>query len=180
LDFSDIEDAFWNLAEINSNSWIQVVKEMDPKLKQPFPLLQAIAYNISACVKLPDFGKTTIEKFIHSIDSSMHPEKVYSDLVPLELTIAAEELTIHLRDYELPLIYIPKSQLQGVASFKASGYIIVAEMIGGPESNRIVKIPLTPLPTPPLLVTRNINPVKVFTKTSTVISTQSSVLMNWG
>ncbi|KAJ3415500.1 hypothetical protein HDV05_004702 [Chytridiales sp. JEL 0842] len=176
---TEIENAWWLLQEFNSKTWVQRINEAKAKEENAeIPALFSVTMsNVKVAVALPTLPAETLEESIHLIDPLTPANIVYSDIVPLFMSVALEELSVQLRDYPIPLINIPKS---GTRSWKTEGILLVAEPSAAVESERLVKISLSPLLVEPVSVIRIINPPKIYTRTRTVITTSSTIFLAWG
>jgi hypothetical protein len=178
-DMKDIENAWWLLQEFNSRSWIQKVNELKAQeegCKHP-PLFRIALSNVNFRVSLPTLPAETLEESLHIIDPTTPADTIYNDIVPLFLSIALEELVVQIRDFPLPLLHIPKS---GTRSWKSEGILIIADPSPAKEAERVVKLPLDPLPVEPVTVIRIVNAPKIYTRTRTVITTSSTIFLTWG
>ncbi|KAJ1549214.1 hypothetical protein HK405_007709, partial [Cladochytrium tenue] len=95
----------------------------------------------------------------------------------LELTPAALRSPGHTH---VDAVRLPTIEAQIDNSWTTEGILIVAESFATEESLRIVRIPLTPLDIDPVVVMRNINPVKVYTRSNTVVKSSGTVFCCWG
>ncbi|KAJ3115920.1 hypothetical protein HDU96_010866 [Phlyctochytrium bullatum] len=176
-DLSEIESAWWLLQEFNSKSWLEKIKKTLPRVKKP--LFTLTIQDITAEATCPNLPAPTIEESLHAIDPNTPNDRIYDELIPRKVKICLEQMEIKIRDYPLPLVSIPRSD---VLTWKTEGLLIFAEPSTSREAKRVVKLSLKPLAiagTDFVTVTRSVNPIKIYTETETTISA-SVVRTNWG
>ncbi|KAJ3103149.1 hypothetical protein HDU97_010357 [Phlyctochytrium planicorne] len=179
-EMESIENAWWLLEEFNAKAWIDKIKKTMPRERRP--VMKAVVANISADCVAPILPHTYLEESLHIIDKDTPGDRVYDELIPRNVRISLEEAIVTLRDHHLPLVHIPKSSTK---SWKTEGLIVIAEPSSLRESKRRGILPLAPLPPTPagetfITVTRQVNPVKVYTQTKTTLTTSSAITVNWG
>ncbi|KAJ3196568.1 hypothetical protein HK101_008480 [Irineochytrium annulatum] len=170
----DIEKAWWALQEFNAGSWINIIRKTS---KHCPSLFSAKLSNVTVSLTPPILPANTIEESLRMIDGSTPDNIIYDDLIARTLTVTLSDANIRLRDYPLPLINLPNS---GGKTLKLEGLLIVADPVSPIESKRVATISLHPIPVDPVPVYRSINPVKIYLVTSTVITSPSTISVNWG
>ncbi|KAI9362419.1 golgi-body localization protein domain-containing protein [Zopfochytrium polystomum] len=174
----EIEEAWWKMMAFNSDTWITRIRETSAKRNWNHPLFTAKFKNLSGLIFTPELPCDTIEQTLHFIDPTTPFDRKYNDLIALGLVITLDEVHVQLRDIPLPLLHIPGSGSE--TNWTTEGLLIVAESEASDESMKIVPLSLAPLELEPVVVRRNINPVKVYTRSNTVVKSSSTIFGSWG
>ncbi|KAI9204045.1 golgi-body localization protein domain-containing protein [Polychytrium aggregatum] len=175
----EIEKAWWLLQTFNSDSWISRIKAFKSK-EGPgqCPLVWCTIEGISILVEPPTLPAETVEESLHILDAQTPADLVYDEVIPRNVTLTLASLTLRLRDYPFPLVNVPA---EGLRMFKTQGLLIISEQCASIESKRIVSLPVHPLlHVDPLVVTRTINPTKVYARMQTNVITSSTIFFCWG
>lgn len=107
------------------------------------PLMGIIFRNIIITVSNPSFHKDSgqVEKFVHRIGKGYPEDSKWNQLVPLKVKLVSSEVRVHLRDYPLPLVYIPGSNVytnddssKDEKTFTLTGDLVIAELM--PQSEK--------------------------------------------
>lgn len=106
------------------------------------PLMGIIFRNIVITISSPLFHNDNgdIKKFLFRVGKGYPMDAKWNQLIPLKFKLVSSEARVHLRDYPLPLVYIPGSDLfdssvgKSPRTFILSGDLIIAEMM--PQSEK--------------------------------------------
>lgn len=110
-----------------------LVKPVKP-LRIP-PLLRVILSDFYLHVQPPSFPLSHLTSFLHDQGSGHPHETCYSLLIPMHLNISLTAAQVSLRDYPLPLLYIPsRSSDSGSPSLVFDSDLVIAEEMGPPQS----------------------------------------------
>ncbi|KAJ3139419.1 hypothetical protein HK100_011560 [Physocladia obscura] len=173
-----IEDAFWDLQEYNSRSWIKKISTLRNK---EFPaLLTATISEFSVVVTPPTLPCKYIEESINFIDPQTPIELEYDDLIARNVSLSISEICFQLRDFPIPFVHVPATD--SVETWKTEGLLIIADLLVSAESKRSIDLSLSPLNLPPITVTRNLCPVKIYAQSQTDIKVneKNPLFIAWG
>ncbi|CAH6718613.1 protein Fmp27p, mitochondrial [[Candida] jaroonii] len=165
-----IEEALEKLTETISASWIRKVKGYKAQLNeeiiktkrflfgneakleskfqhniQPYslhaPLLTIIMNDLNLNITSPRFQMNELPQFLYDIGQGQPKDTEWSLNVPTYLDLKLGELRMHLRDYPLPLLFVPKKKSH--PSVQMSGHLVIGEaLVDGDEHIRNVKCDL--------------------------------------
>lgn len=139
----------------------------------------------------PSFGIENIPKFIHDIGKGVPKKTEYSILIPLHIDLKLKELRCHLRDYPLPLVYMPaisKFQPSDLPGVRVHGDIVIGEaQIQSKREVREVFVPLVPGcqqfdedDAYSLEVPKTLTAIKSFVDLDWELNSHSSTSVTWG
>ncbi|QLQ78618.1 hypothetical protein HG537_0A08650 [Torulaspora globosa] len=216
---SEIENAYNRLLENFSISWINRIKQYKQKEKdeynKSFPFLwgefdpatlpdfnhrvlpfrthpflaNLIVQGIDVDVFQPSFGVDGIADFIYEIGKGAPKDAEYTIMIPMYFNFKFTELRWHLKDYPLPLIYIPPlGKMQGGVSDNCiHGDLIIAEdMIHSNNEIRQVFVPLVPSSDGgkdsyySMTVPRTLTSAKLYAKLDFDIYSNGTTQVTWG
>lgn len=160
-----------------STSWIRKVKTYKEKLKQEIilnkkhlfgnealidraynegivaypdyaPLLSIFMNSLDLSLSTTKFDLDKLPQFLHKLGQGIPVDTKYSLMIPTFVDMKLDELRMHLRDYPLPLLYVPKNKSHGsesVPSLSLAGHLIIAEeLLTTVENFRKLYFPLAP------------------------------------
>lgn len=159
-----------------STTWIRKVKTYEQKLKEEIvdnkkhlfgneaiiersyndgivaypdfaPLLSIFMSGLDLSVSTTQFDLEQLPQFLHDLGQGVPLDTKYSLMIPTFVDMKLNELRMHLRDYPLPLLYVPKNQSKGemVPSLAMTGHLIIGEeLVTTVENIRKLYIPLAP------------------------------------
>lgn len=152
------------------------------------PLMRIMLSGLRLHLERPSFPLEQLSDFLYEQGSGLPHETLYSLLVPLHLSFALESLQSSLRDYPLPLLYIPPvTGDDGLHSLLFDSDLVIAEEMGPVSSVEWVSCPcrdpdeiaadeLTML----IQVPKTLMPVKTYARPSIQVSTDDPVAFSWG
>jgi hypothetical protein len=111
-----------------------------------------------------------LEQILSEIDYSTPPNMIYEDIVPLEIKATWCGVDARIRDYHNPVMYLASN---GGTVCETSGLLVLAEPMTDPECYRYVILPLED--DHPCIITRNVNPTKIYCDLSTTINSDASL-----
>lgn len=90
------------------------------------PLMKVVMNGVRAMVKEPLFGMENIKQFIHDKGQGQPLDMLYTTLVPMFAQLDVDHARVHLRDYPVALLTIPKNE-SGRPAFQLSGDLVIGE-----------------------------------------------------
>lgn len=155
----------------------------------PF-LTNLIIEGVDIDVFRPSFGTEGVPNFIHDVGKGVPKSTQYSIMIPMYLDAKFKEIRWHLKDYPLPMVYIPrlgKSQTDNGKNIQIHGNLILAEdMIQSKKEIRRIFVPLVPSLTKEgdeyysLMVPRTLTTPKIFTDLRFDINSNGTTQVTWG
>ncbi|RUP43864.1 hypothetical protein BC936DRAFT_136619 [Jimgerdemannia flammicorona] len=114
------------------------------------PLVKAVFCNIHLAVSGPSFPLEQVRPFMHDIGGGVPLDMPFSTLIPFRLNWKSGETWCQLRDYPLPLLYIPLMAPSAAAadglpnvstspSWTLDGDFVFADELGDQEATRHVE-----------------------------------------
>ncbi|KAF8845847.1 hypothetical protein BDN67DRAFT_961498 [Paxillus ammoniavirescens] len=161
-----------------------LVKAAKP-LRGP-PLLRIILSDFRLRLQRPTFPPEQLSTFLHEQGNGLPCEASYSLLVPMHLNICLGSLQVTLRDYPLPLLYIPpRTRDSGSPSLLFDSNLVIAEEMGPPQSVEWIPCPIVGLTesysTPLLIqVPKTIMPVKTYARPLVSVLADQTTAFSWG
>ncbi|KAI8912456.1 golgi-body localization protein domain-containing protein [Gorgonomyces haynaldii] len=163
--FQAVLDAYKKSMQFNAELYI---KKMSEETEYP-PLFHLEAKNLHGTLRIADLDMC-IEEKLHQMDATTPPNLFYDDLVPLEMNASLSCLQVRLRDFEIPLAKLQDSR------WETKGLVIVADPSPGSVSVKNIALPLD-IKNQFIYITKNMNPVKIYTQTSTNIHTDTGLFV---
>ncbi|CUM65187.1 uncharacterized protein PRCAT00002815001 [Priceomyces carsonii] len=170
----NLDNEHYILNETISNSWIRKVKVYKGSLRdelveqqsflfgnetkvpkrlnsgvlsymsQP-PLFSVLMNNVNLDVSCPEFPLQELPNFLNRMGQGVPVDTRYSLMIPTFVSLKLNELRIHLRDYPLPLLHIPRSTYENEQNFLMKGHLVISEaLIRKVEHMRKLKFNLVP------------------------------------
>ncbi|KAF8138424.1 golgi-body localization protein domain-containing protein [Boletus edulis] len=152
------------------------------------PLLRIILSDFHLHLQRPAFPPEHLVSFLHDQGSGIPHETCYSLLIPMHLSISLTAVQVSLRDYPLPLLYIPsRSGDHGSASLVFDSNLVIAEEMGPPQSVDWISCPLHGLEDgfahihPVVIrVPKTLMPVKTYARPLISVLTNQTTAFAWG
>lgn len=95
------------------------------------PLMSLLFNDLNLYIKPPKFETDSgnVHKFLYRVGKGVPIDTNWDKIIPMRLTIKASEVRVHLRDFPLPMVYIPnkKSGERWTDSFKFNSTVVIAE-----------------------------------------------------
>lgn len=164
-------------------------KKVQAFVSNPF-LSTLILEGIDINVFKPSCGMQCIPTFINDVGKGVPMNTEYSILVPMYIDAKFKEYRLHLRDYPLPLIYVPpvSQSIQEECALHIYGDFIISEdMIKSKNEIRTIFVPLVPSVILEnrdeyysLLVPRTLTSVKIFSNLQFDIKSTQTTQVAWG
>lgn len=155
----------------------------------PF-LSNLIFEGVDVDVFRPSFGVKGIPDFLHSVGKGVPKDAQYSIMIPMHLDAKFKEIRWHLKDYPLPMVYIPpltKSQSSDGKNIQIHGDLILSEdMIQSDREIRHIFLPLVPSATEggdeyyTLTIPRTLASIKIYTDLMFDINSNDATQVTWG
>lgn len=159
-----------------------------PHETHPF-LANLIVEGTDVDIFQPSFGVDNIPDFIHDVGKGAPKDTEYSIMVPMYFNFKFTELRWHLRDYPLPLVYIPalgKTQVDAGDNSIHGDFIFAEDMIRSNKEIRKILVPLVPSANGDkesyysLTVPRTLTSAKLYTKLDFDINSNGITQVTWG
>ncbi|QLL33732.1 hypothetical protein HG536_0F00570 [Torulaspora globosa] len=159
-----------------------------PFRTHPF-LANLIVEGIDVDIFQPSFGIDGIADFIHEVGKGAPKDAEYTIMLPMYFNFKFTELRWHLKDYPLPLVYIPPLGMTqvGISGNHFHGDLIIAEdMIRSSNEVREVFVPLVPSSDGgkdsyySITVPRTLTSAKLYTKLDFDIYSNGTTQVTWG
>ncbi|KAI6105796.1 hypothetical protein F5141DRAFT_1189568 [Pisolithus sp. B1] len=152
------------------------------------PLFRIIVFSLHLHVNEPSFPLQRLHNFLHEQGNGVPHQASYSLLVPMHLTLALASLQVSLRDYPLPLLYIPPlSAGDDSSTFLFDSDLVIAEELGPESSVEWVPCPFYDPNEHPshntellLKVPKTLMPVKTYAQPSIQVSARGPTAFAWG
>lgn len=152
------------------------------------PLLRIILSGFHLHLQRPTFPLEHLASFLHEQGSGLPYETCYSLLIPMHLNITLTAVQVSLRDYPLPLLYIPsRSGDGGSPSLVFDSNLVIAEEMGPPQSVDWIPCPVDGLEddfahSHPLVVRvpKTLMPVKTYARPLVSVLTDQTTAFAWG
>ncbi|EMR10372.1 hypothetical protein PNEG_01623 [Pneumocystis murina B123] len=216
---SKAEQAYEKLQEYNSHSWIKKFQKVNnlqsfklysirhrhwtldgikcistfqenilPLPTRP-PLLSILFSKVEFIFDKPSFPIENLYQFLRDTGKGLPLETKFSVLIPFNFSWKMAEAKICLRDYPLPLIYIPDSNSlrpQNFPTWEFSSDLVIAEQFSEKESIRYVEVCIIPNNSGKegssfnIKVARTITPVKIYGVVDVNINTLYPTQITWG
>ncbi|KZW03765.1 hypothetical protein EXIGLDRAFT_635040 [Exidia glandulosa HHB12029] len=151
------------------------------------PLIRLQIAGLDLKLSQPSFELSALPDVLHDLGNGMPRDMQYTLLIPLHLEASFKHGTVQLRDYPLPLLYVPQHPAEPVAAFEFSTDLIIAEEIGPAFSTKWVQCPVVPADSGipgahPLLfaVPKTAMPVKTYARPTVRVLTTETTHISWG
>ncbi|KAG5519005.1 hypothetical protein PMAC_002536 [Pneumocystis sp. 'macacae'] len=213
------EQAYERLQKYNSQSWIKKFKEINdlqssksysvrhkhwildnkecfmtsqenilPLPTRP-PLLSILFLEINLVFDKPSFPMENLYQFLQNTGKGLPLETKFLVLIPFNLNWKMTEAKVYIRDYPLPLIYIPSSgssQSINIPTWTLTSDLIIAEQFPEKEAIRDVDICIIPNNIERngslfnIKVFRTVTPIKIYGVVDVIINTIHPTQITWG
>ncbi|KAJ6485160.1 golgi-body localization protein domain-containing protein [Mycena vitilis] len=94
------------------------------------PLLRLLLTNISLNLGPPSFPVSDLPQFLYTQGNGLPLDTQFSLLVPMHINFGLSSLRVTLRDYPIPLVYIPAQGDKTLFVFDFDSDLVVAEEMG--------------------------------------------------
>ena len=185
----EIRGIFWGN---NDTPEIDVAPERILAMPERPGLMATLISDLHIVIDKPSFPIDEYPHFLHKIGKGMPRDMKYGLLIPLNIQISMGEARVTLRDYPLPLLYVPAirpGQSPRLPSWSLKADFVIAEEFRGDESIRKVNVEVIP---PHKFsnreikggfvvdVRRTVSPVKTYSDVAIVINTSAPTSITWG
>jgi hypothetical protein len=97
------------------------------------PLMGILLNDVMISVKPPKFKRDNgdVHEYLYRVGKGVPKDSVWDKIVPMGITMKAAEVRVHLRDFPLPLAYIPNSNAceRWSDSFVLKATLVIAEVM---------------------------------------------------
>ncbi|KAL7329844.1 Protein SABRE [Mucor circinelloides] len=147
------------------------------------PLANFTAQYAKVSFKPAHFMLQETRSFIHMVGSGVPLDYDFSILIPFHLSIKASKTWIKVRDYPLPLLYVPPSE-HGRVAWTLEGDYVVGDELGNSGGSRIIPIIIVPSSTSTtpdycLSAVRTASPLKFYSVIDYRVLTQGMSMICW-
>ncbi|CCJ29658.1 unnamed protein product [Pneumocystis jirovecii] len=133
------------------------------------PLLSVLFLKVDLVFDKPSFPIENLHQFLQDTGKGLPLETKFLILIPFNLNWKMTEAKVYIRDYPLPLVYIPNSNSQSVniPTWTLTSNLIIAEQYPEKEAIRDVNICIIPSNTEKksssfnIKVSRTVTPIKI-------------------
>lgn len=153
------------------------------------PLLNCMFEDICLTVSSVDFPIRELSDFLYGVGKKIPKDTVYQMMIPMNLNLKFKELRAHLRDYPIPLVYMPSSLEGDNIPISITGNIVICEVFYDTEDNiNKIFVPLVPSCIKSdhdnyysLMVPKSVQSVKTFFNLNIEnLNTEKSTRICWG
>lgn len=172
-DAQELEENLYELHQLMSESWIRKIKTYKNSLNdeivknkkflfgneakldssyqkniQPYsihaPLLSIILDDLNLHISSPKFDLAQLPKYMNEVGQGLPLDTKYSLNIPTHIDLKLKELRMHLRDYPLPLLYVPTNPNDPDSpAVKMNGHLVIAEsLVTNKENIRVLQAEL--------------------------------------
>ncbi|KAI5893473.1 uncharacterized protein SCHCODRAFT_02747457 [Schizophyllum commune H4-8] len=161
---------------------VQVV--VDEKLR--VPLFRATLSSVQVLLGPPSFPMDHLAQFMHEQGDGLPLDTVFTLLVPMHLHVSASTACGELRDFPIPLLYIPPHS-DGVShALEFDTDLVIGEEMGTDASVDWFECPILSgsrrysIPPLSISVPKTIMPVKTYALPQVHVTTDSTTTISWG
>lgn len=156
------------------------------------PLLHIILTGVDLSISLPRFAQKDLAQFIYDNGQGVPKSTTYNLLIPTFVRLAVEELRFHLRDYPLPMLYLPHmidSTGKGRALLLHGNLIISEAMATQDYSLRRIEVQLAEFSRTSrrktdeygkVIIMKSLAPVKLYTDMDILFDSEQPSRFVWG
>lgn len=195
----DIDIKLYSLRENMSKSWIRKVKLYKEKLKREIvankkylfgnettldklwnknvtphsifaPLLMIQMDNFDLQLSKPDFDLKNLPQYLNKIGQGIPEDTKYSLLIPTFIKWKLSQLRMHLRDYPLPFVHVPRPNKEEDGIIIKGNFVLAEQFCDSKEQMRHLHVPFVPGPEDSvqtkyysLELNQSLSSVKIFT-----------------
>lgn len=157
-----------------------------PSRRSNPPLLRLLCQNLCLIISPPSFDVEQLSDNLHNFGKGLPRDTDFSLLVPLHIHFTLSSLRATLRDYPLPLIFIPAQAKTHSTSIRFDTDLIIAEEMGTKRSVEWIECPIIDTFHAlhggglfSLSVPKTIMPVKTYAAPVVQISTPNPTVLSW-
>lgn len=155
------------------SSWFQI--DVLPRPLFP-PLVNFSAENACIEVSLPKFSLDDTRAFAHDLGGGISSN--FSLLIPFHLSLKAGRTWIKIRDYPVPLLYVPPSSDVNPVSWTLEGDYVAADETGDSRGSRIISVSILPSGYT-LSAVRTASPLKFYSIVDYAVMTDGMSIIGW-
>lgn len=156
------------------------------------PLLHVVISHMNLCLSSPSFPLEELPNFIYNYGQMVPKDTRYNLMIPTYIDAAFGETVMHLRDFPLPLLHLPRSlDKSGIGkALKMKGNLIISEALTlDPEHLRKLEVQLTKVTKRPdmqpnkfdkLIIEKTLATVKLYTDLEVKFDSESPSRFVWG
>ncbi|KAG2367288.1 golgi-body localization protein domain-containing protein [Suillus spraguei] len=152
------------------------------------PLFRAVIYGFQLQLSQPSFPSEQLPDFLYVQGQGIPKDTLYTLLIPMHLHVSLTSLRVTLRDYPLPLLYIPfHCEGKDLPVLRFISDLVISEDMGPSQS--VEWIPCTIggaqggfVPSSPLIIEipKTIMPVKSYANPTVKVMTDGVTAFGWG
>lgn len=155
------------------------------------PLLRTVMTGFDLDLSSPHFSLEKLPDFIYDYGQKVPKDTRYNMIIPTHVNLTLDEMRMHMRDYPLPLLYLPKSNDQkgkGKA-LVMKGHLIISEaLVQDKEHLRRLEVPLSNVSDntgskntyDKLVIEKSMSTVKLYTNLDILFDSKAAARFVWG
>ncbi|RKP30809.1 hypothetical protein METBISCDRAFT_6981, partial [Metschnikowia bicuspidata] len=152
------------------------------------PLLHVVLSGVDLNISAPRFAQKNFAQFVHDHGQGVPKTMRYSLMLPTYVQLAVEELRIHLRDYPLPLLYLPHT-IDATGKGRAllmQGNLVISEAMAAHDHSlrrlhvRLAEGPRRPDALDSVVLLKSLAPVKLYTDMEFFFDLEKPSRFVWG
>lgn len=95
------------------------------------PLMSLLLNGVNIAITRPAFVSdgNDVRNFINRVGKGVPLNTCWDKIIPMDLSFKASELRMHLKDFPLPMVYIPHSSKENVKCFTLNARLAIAERV---------------------------------------------------
>lgn len=95
------------------------------------PLLRTIMTGLDLDLSSPRFNMEELPDFIYEYGQKVPKETRYNLMLPTHIHLVVDEMRMHMRDYPIPLLYLPKAKdpEEGGKALSMKGHLVIGEAL---------------------------------------------------
>ncbi|KAF3991700.1 hypothetical protein FT663_01011 [Candidozyma haemuli var. vulneris] len=95
------------------------------------PLLKIVMADFDILITSPEFPLEELPQYIYNVGQGVPTDTRYNLMVPTHIDMCVNELRIHLRDYPLPLLHLPraKDEVGRGRALMMKGHLVIGEAL---------------------------------------------------
>lgn len=108
------------------------------------PLFLLHADRLDINISLPEFDLKELPKYLHKVGQGIPEETKFSLLVPMFVKLKLSQARVHLRDYPLPFVHVPRPNASDAGVIIKGNFVIAEEFEDNKEQLRHLHVPFVP------------------------------------
>lgn len=155
------------------------------------PLLRIIITGLDLDLSCPRFSMNDLPDFIYEYGQKVPKNTRYNLMIPTHIHLAVDEMRMHMKDYPIPLLYLPKSKdPEGISkALIMKGHLVISEALMQQEEHlRRVEVQLSQNSTDTnsensfnkLIIEKSMSTLKIFSNLDILFDSRAPARFVWG